>query len=520
LSKIFNQLNNKIFYQVLIILSSFIFTFYSGYRGVFPLDSFLIFDGGYKILNNFLPFKDYWTISGPLLDYLQSIIFYLFKINWFSYVLHAALINTILALVAFFFFNSIGLKKYFALIYSLSISILAYPSAGTPFMDHHATILTLLSLMFLILAIKKDSNLYWLLIPILLGFSFLSKQIPAAFFVIYFFIILYCYLSINISKYLYSLKYSIYGSIIFLAVVFFFVILNEIPIESILNQYIFYPISIGEIRGGNLNFDFKNIFLQFKFIYISILPSILIGFILFKIKRKNLENQKDILILISILASFVIFIYSQLLTKNQILIFFLIPFYIGLSHYFLSKYYKKEYPIYFLIFILIISTLKFHLRFNVDKKFMELNNVDFKLALNAKKLDPKLNGLKWISPYFPNNPDEEIKLLFDAKNNIINENLNKIIISDYQILPFLTKSDKFAPNKWFDTLSVPKENNPFFVKYKQFFLEKLKMENIEVIFIVGADKSPFVKRFLQNNCFKEKKLNKITYRIDIRKCIN
>ena len=55
----------------LIITFAILFTFYSGYRGVFPLDSFLIYDAGYKIFNGFHPFKDYWTITGPFLDYVQ-----------------------------------------------------------------------------------------------------------------------------------------------------------------------------------------------------------------------------------------------------------------------------------------------------------------------------------------------------------------------------------------------------------------------------------------------------------------
>ena len=40
--------------------------------------------------------------------------------------------------------KKLGLNKNFSLLYSLSIAILGYPSVGTPFMDHHATILSLI----------------------------------------------------------------------------------------------------------------------------------------------------------------------------------------------------------------------------------------------------------------------------------------------------------------------------------------------------------------------------------------
>ena len=51
---------------------------YTGNRGVFPIDSFSHFDTGYRILNGEHPFKDYWIVSGPFVDYLQGLIFYIF----------------------------------------------------------------------------------------------------------------------------------------------------------------------------------------------------------------------------------------------------------------------------------------------------------------------------------------------------------------------------------------------------------------------------------------------------------
>ena len=116
---------------------------------------------------------------------------------------------------------------------------------------------------------------------------------------------------------------------------------------------------------------------------------------------------------------------------------------------------------------------------------MELNNVDFKIGIDGGNLDPKFKGLNWISPYYPKNPSKEIDLLKDTKEKIINEKYNKIIITDYQILPYLTKSKIPTPNKWFDNLSVPKKNNKYFIEYKEFFVQKLKKEKIKVIFIVG-----------------------------------
>ena len=85
------------------------------------------------------------------------------------------------------------------------------------------------------------------------------------------------------------------------------------------------------------------------------------------------------------------------MTKNQILIFFLIPFCLGVSHYFFKKYYDKKFMTYLFMSVLIFSTIKYHLRFNENKKFMELNNVNLNLAVNAENLDNSLAGLKWIT---------------------------------------------------------------------------------------------------------------------------
>ena len=85
--KLTQNLNKKkiYFYIVLIFISSIFFNFYSGYRGIFPLDSFAIYDGGYKVFNGFHPFKDYWSITGPLLDYLQYFLNFLGSIGLAMY---------------------------------------------------------------------------------------------------------------------------------------------------------------------------------------------------------------------------------------------------------------------------------------------------------------------------------------------------------------------------------------------------------------------------------------------------
>ena len=502
----------------LIIINSIVFTFYSGFRGVYPIDSFIIFDSGYKVLNGIHPFKDYWTLTGPLLDYLQSIFFYLFDINWFSYVLHSGFINCFVSLSLYYFLLKIGVEKKYSFIYALSISILAYPSAGTPFVDHHAVLLSFIALLFFLLGIKNDRKLFWILSGFFLVISFFSKQVPAAYTGILFSIILIFkhFLKNETKNYFYFFYSGITGVFLFLG--FFFI--NGIPLENFITQYILYPLTIGENRIGSYVHNFKNTILEFKFIYISILPLTII-FLNKRLKKSIFSNKDELIFLTVFIISVLIFIYNQTITKNQILIFFLIPFCLGVSHYVLMKKFIKKLAVYFLLTLLVITTFKYHLRYNENKKFMELENVNFNRAIDAKLLDKRLSGLKWITKKYFNNPQFEIDKLIEIKKIMVNDKNNNILVSDHQVLSALINNKNYAPNKWFDPLSIPGKKNKYFQTYQNFFLLKLKEQNIVNVYIVEKDKLEiFQTIFIDQQCFKKTEINEMGIKLNITDCLN
>ena len=160
----FINIKEKILILFLILFSLLINQYY-GNRGILPIDSFLIFDSGYYVLNDIHPFKDYWTITGPILDYLQALFFLIFGINWFSYVFHASIINLILTIFSYLVLVNLGLKKIYSFIYSLGIALLAYPNIGTPFIDHHSIIFSILAIYCFILGVKKNNNFFGSLYP-------------------------------------------------------------------------------------------------------------------------------------------------------------------------------------------------------------------------------------------------------------------------------------------------------------------------------------------------------------------
>ena len=66
------------FIPAIVFISGLLFCHLTGNRGVHPIDSFSHFDSGFRVLNGEHPFKDFWAISGPFIDYIQSLIFFLF----------------------------------------------------------------------------------------------------------------------------------------------------------------------------------------------------------------------------------------------------------------------------------------------------------------------------------------------------------------------------------------------------------------------------------------------------------
>ena len=513
-------MKNKIYLIILAVFSVCINQYFAN-KGVFPIDNFLIFDAAFNITSGNHPFKDYWLITGPFLDYIQSVFFLIFGINWFSYVFHASLINMVFALYSFYFFLNTGLKNYYAFIYALGVSVLAYPSIGTPFIDHHSIIFSVMALYSLSLGIIMQKNLFWFLTPLFLIFSFFSKQIPSPYLLLLFIIIIFVYFLMTKKLNKKNLLFLFLGSIFPFFIIISVFYINEIPFKNFFVQYVLYPFSLGEERINKLDINFNNFVNQFKFIYLALIPLLVSAFFMIKTEGKDFIKKKEFNILLLFLGSIVIIIYCQLLTRNQILIFFLIPISAALSHAYTIKYYNKKYLIYFVLAIFVFSTGKYHMRFNHNKKFIELENANFNLAEDVSQLDERLTGIKWITPDYNDRPMDEINLLINTKNILQEQKERKILVTDYQFLSSLLVNEFASPNKWYDDLSVPNKENKYYSDYKDFFLGKIINNKIKYIYFIGKNKHTmdfFLEFKNKNDCVVSKKLNELLIEFDINKC--
>ena len=511
-------LNDKFFIICLFLISIFINQYY-GNKGIFPMDGFIHFDPAYRILNGEFPLRDYWVAHGIFIDYLQSLFFLFFGVSWKSYVFHASFLNGFLAVTTYFIFRNFKLNKYYSLIYSFFFCVLAYPSSGTPFLDHHSAFMSLLGVYCLILAIDKNNILFWFLLPICFGFAFLSKQVPSSYIIlcISFLILLYALNSRNFKCF----KYIIISTFCFVTIILIIGTLQGISLKSFLVQYIYFPQSIGSNRLNNLNFSFNGFIGNFKFIYLALFP-------LFYVNLKNIFLKKSYVyknffyIFLSITLLTFALIFHQILTKNQIFIFFLIPILAGFSHIYLKNFnIKYKSKVFFLIaLICFFVTLKYHFRFNENRKFHELSNVNFESAIGAEAIDKKLQGLNWVVP-FNDNPRENIEFLKIAKKTLTKDTRKKMVLTDHLFFSAILEENLYSPSRTYDNISYPGKKNKYFDHYKNFFLGKIEKNNIKVIYTINldnADENLILYDFIDKKCITKEIVSKEIKKFEIKKC--
>ncbi|MFL2887706.1 MAG: glycosyltransferase family 39 protein [Pelagibacteraceae bacterium] len=507
--------SNKEFLMIIfLILFSILFNQYYGSRGVFPHDSFSHFETGYRILLGEFPFKDYWVVSGPFIDYLQGLFFLILGTNWQSYVFHASVINCLVTVATFILLRNFNLNIFYSFIYSIFFSILAYPSSGTPFVDHHSTFFSLLGIYALILGIKNNKKHYWIFFPIFFIFAFLSKQVPASYIILFILPISIFYL-IRKKKY-HFIKITFLSGVLISLILIIIGYISGIDLLSFMEQYIFYPPSIGESRIENLKISLPGFLNHFKFIFIALFPLVYIN-LKRLFSRSGYSNNNDFYYFLIIFIFSACLIFHQVLTKNQTFIFFLVPLITAFSHIYIGK--VKNLFNYFIIIFCLFVTLKYHLRFNEGRKFHELTGVDFKLAIKAEKIDAKLKGLKWISPQYKN-PKTEVVLLNQIKKILKNDRRNIMVLGNYPFLSVILEKNFSSTTRWhtFDGTDYPQIGNKYYSSYKDLFIKVLKEKKIKVIYSITPIKNSNIYNYISKDCFEETKINENVKSYELKFC--
>jgi len=309
------------------------------------------------------------------------------------------------------------------------------------------------------------------------------------------------------------------GIFINLFVLCAFLIIEKIDFNLFLIQYFLFPNSIGMERINDFNFTLNGSIFHFKFIYLGSIP--LIYFTLSGIiKNKSfLKSEKFFNNIIVLFFSFCL-IFHQLITKNQTFIFFLIPFILGFSHATIKLKRSNVYFAYFFLFLCLFTSTKYHLRFNEDRKFMELSNTNINISQNAEHIDSKLRGLKWITPQYNNDVEEEFLLIKDTIDHLKMKNNKIMVLTHYQFLSAVTEKDLISPNRWFTTdgVSYPLLNKKYFPEYKKYFKDLVVKKNVNLIYTIKPIDIEAIKNIFEKDCLKTTQINKILYQHQLNKC--
>lgn len=514
-------LKNKFLQHIINIFIISFFAIYfntiSGNNGILAPDSFSFLDGSAQILNDKLPIRDYWLMNGVLIHYLQSIFFYFFGINWKTYVFHASFFNLVFGIFSYYFFIKFELRKLFSLIYSISIVILFYPTAGTPIVYFHSSILCLIALFLTYLSLRNKNN-HIFFVPLFMLAAYLSGIVPSVYINLVILIIL-IYLIKSNKKIITTFIIGSFFSILLLAIFF---ITTETSLTDFLYQQILIPFSIGQARYASspeafaqINSITLNKVLDFYYIYIFLIPLILILF-----KRKN--DDKNNLINVSYIFTVFLFIFAQLTSNNQTFIHFLIPISAFFLHKEIINIHKKKF-IYLIFLIVFIFTIKFGYRNIIERRFNDFQWTNMSYYTESSIVNIDLNNLKWISPKnfsLVENSNDEINLLNDLAINLNKDNSNFSIFTNYQIFSILLNRDyELLQTAWFKNATHPNPESKYYNYYKLFINKLIAKKKIDKILFLEINSNEY-KNFIEKICstdFIEINNYKITI-FDFTKC--
>ena len=322
-----------------------------------------------------------------------------------------------------------------------------------------------------------------------------------------------------------NLKFFTIGCVSSCFLFLLFLYITKTPLINFIYQYILFPLTIGEgrISSNELAYiglidqlNFKRIFGEFKFIHIFLLPLI---FISIKNIKKNKEENN--LINFTVILSVFAFLFNQLITANQIYIFSLIPIIAAILHFNLNKLNLNSKLLYLIIVIVLFSTVKFHYRYNIDRKFHDIENVNKTNAVYAKLIHPNFKNLQWITKF--NESEIELGVIKKAMEIINKDKREKTLITHYQFMSTILDKRLNILNRWYlwDNNTHPTENHKYFESYKKLINKNIRENEVKVIYLLGEENEILfdnVKNYFTEVCFESKTI--IQNKFSLHKIVN
>ena len=151
---------------------------------------------------------------------------------------------------------------------------------------------------------------------------------------------------------------------------------------------------------------------------------------------------------------------------------------------------------------------------------MDLRGVDLKNSIDGNKIHSKLSNIKWITMFYPENPNEEANNIKIAFQNIKQDKNPKMVITDYSFISvFLNEYDHSPTRFWYDFHGYPSSKNEYFGYWKEFVLKKIrdnKIKNIYVLLPLHGETKPLEN--ILSNCFRKEEISNVFYKLILKDC--
>ena len=321
-------------------------------------------------------------------------------------------------------------------------------------------------------------------------------------------------------KDLYFIPSIIFGSIVSIISFGLFFWLFHVDINQFLNQYFFYPRTIATDRINEWELSFNKAISTLKFLHIILLPLLFI-FLKNLLFKKKYTSKNIFFINLNIILFTILLIIHQWLTLNFIFIFFLIPFLCAIIQSNIKKIKIAKWLNIFLISFCLLVTIKYHFRFNEERKMLDLENINLSNYVETETIDPKLKGLKWVSRKYYSNQQIEINKLLIFKKILQNENKKIMFISNYQFFSSILNKSLHSPNRWYgSSVAHPSELNLLF-NYD--LIIKNKIEVIYIDLSLGKYQLDLFNKIFKKlpvDCVESNKIEEVLYKFNLSSCYN
>ena len=239
---------------IFLCLFAYRLTIETGSRGFLAIDQSTIFDGSYRVASGQIPFKDFVFAHGLITFYLTAIFFKILGVNYYSFILSAAIVN-VLAVLCSILLIKILFKKTFLTPYVTGFitAIWFYPPNGTPWSDQTSFLFSMVGIYILIFGVLTK-RFYLIFIAGIFAFiSFLSKQSAGVFFLPIYFIIIAFYNEINRVKRI-KLSFIFMLGFCFSVIFFISVCYKYADLKLLFDHFLLIPLEAGRVSEGWIKF--------------------------------------------------------------------------------------------------------------------------------------------------------------------------------------------------------------------------------------------------------------------------